>query len=274
MAQTTATNNSKCQVATLQQARKLAVPPALLKLQVSSDTTVKALDSFVLQEPKGEEKRQMIMRDPVPERVLSALKSVLDAERLGNGSKRRAAPRVSAAQIEQFSLMLAPFQEHEMFNHYGMMSFIDELIGNSPDTNIVFHTCHLDNPISWSSLYDYKNVTIIGDLGDFSGFDNFGTVIVKGNVDDVLHYGQGGKLEIEGDVNGFIKHIKGGTVRVRGTLHGDLWNISGGTVKLGGFEGKNLTQMEGGDVFVGQVQIMRDGQVLERNYKSILRKNK
>ena len=215
---------------TLIQGRKPQILPTISKLSI--------LDGFAPQQKAAPEKAPQVVHDPVLEQVLSILKSVLDhGYDVAYESGRMPELRITAAQIEQLSVLLAAYQEHRNFGSMHMSRFISELINASPDTDFVFRTEHLSKKIYWFCYGNRKNVTVIGDLGADVGYGNTGNISVQGNA-------------------GSVNDMKGGLLEIRGNLNGSIW------------------KMRGGDVFIKGVQIFKGGQLLEKNYRSIMMQGK
>ncbi len=164
----------------------------------------------------------------------------------------------STRDVEKFSVAIAEFQQDEDldydfgilrgYGHEGLVrymfatkagAFLSVLINNCPDSDFVIHTSHLDPKPDYLCSENTKNVTIIGDVGNWfadsakgglliiegnaagwvgRGIQEGVTVILKGNASSGAGTGiWGGKLIVEGNALGLIGCEMGkGSILIKG----------------------------------------------------------
>lgn len=134
--------------------------------------------------------------------------------------------KVSADDVEQFSLLLARYQDHSsFFSRTG--SFISALVNTSPDAEFRVHTRSLE-PFYLSHLghANVKQLRIIGNAGsDLGEYMTKGKIVVEGNaMASLADHLRGGEIEVEGDIvmsekhEGFPLFMLGGTIRIQGNV--------------------------------------------------------
>jgi len=143
--------------------------------------------------------------------------------------------RPSAEDIENFSVLMAQYQDAGMFDLLSG-NFLGYFVDKCTDDKIEIKTKHLEKAPSDFTFKRKKNVEVVGDMGDnlFDGFKS-GKVIVYGSV---------GK--------GISFHHKSGNVVVTGNC-GDRpgYMMHGGTITINGDTGKNVgNSMSGGDIYL------------------------
>ena len=105
----------------------------------------------------------------------------------------------SAADVERFSLVLAEFQDEKWFS-YKAGIFLSAIVNNGRDSDYVVRTGHLKSPPDSLGCKNRKNLTIIGDVGDWLGsYMAGGRITLKGNAGIQVGYGmEGGEIFIHG----------------------------------------------------------------------------
>ncbi len=128
----------------------------------------------------------------------------------------------SAADIQQFSIALAEFQE-EIWFFINAGLFLSALMNNGKDNNYVIHTRHLSVPIIHLGYKNTKNITVKGDVGNTVGYSmEKGLITVKGDADAWIGYKMnGGTICVEGDAGTAVgTWMNGGEIHIEGEICG------------------------------------------------------
>jgi len=195
---------------------------------------------------KPEEEKEVRKLDAREEEVLMQLKAAWKGFRHGsptteedykNASEQVRAISYSARDVENFSIVLAEFQDEEKFSERAGI-FLSALINNGTDSDYVIHTQHLSQATSELGYRNIKNIIVDGDAGEWVGLDmKEGSITVHGNVkvrlgNDML----GGTITVNGDVDAYVgSSMKGGCIIVNG-YGGDSAGLAmkGGEIHLNG----------------------------------------
>src|SRR5208283_2248609 len=142
----------------------------------------------------------------------------------------------SANDIEDFSIVLGEFQGGTCFSTKAGL-YLSALINSSEEENFVVHTTAFAEPIISIGYCNTKNITVIGDAGQYVGDDmEKGTIIVKGNAgDDVGWHMKGGSITIEGNAGECAGcHMRRGAIIVTGNADRVGDHMRGGEIRING----------------------------------------
>ncbi|MBI4918504.1 hypothetical protein HY837_01130 [archaeon] len=100
------------------------------------------------------------------------------------------------------------------------------MINTSDEDNFDVLTSHFNTRLSYLGHLNSKNLTIIGDVNNWTGSEmEKGLIIVKGDVNDSTgNHMMGGKIKIIGNITGGgTGHLSsGGEIYVTGNMEDDL----------------------------------------------------
>jgi formylmethanofuran dehydrogenase subunit C len=156
--------------------------------------------------------------------------------------------------VEKISLALAEFQDEEDFESKAGL-FLSALINNCPESEFVIHTRHLGVKIFYLGLYNTKDITIKGDVGDYLAYSmSGGRITVEGNAG----YGAGNTMEngeiiIDGNSDYFLgDRMKGGKITVKGNAGNEAGsNMGNGEIVIDGDGGIYMgVKMKNGKITV------------------------
>ncbi|MDD5171770.1 MAG: hypothetical protein PHF60_01920 [Candidatus ainarchaeum sp.] len=161
----------------------------------------------------------------------------------------------SAAEVENFSVALAEFQNDEDFDGKAGL-LLSALINNGDDADYVIHTTHLSIAPDSLGYENTKNIIVKGNAGYLLGQGmKGGSIIVEGDTEARLgEFMQDGAIIVEGDVDGDVGHgMKGGQITVKGHVSGSIgWWMAGGIITIKGNAGDNVGySMKSGAIIVG-----------------------
>ena len=141
--------------------------------------------------------------------------------------------RISARDVEQFSLMLGQYRSNDSRLDEQKGLFISALIAASPAQDFTVHTARFNNPIDYIGYCNTKNIVVNGDVNDVGSGISAGTILIKGNAKSICRrLGEiRGAIEIQGDVGtkevrvplGFI-YAGNGIVRIHGNVYGGIYD--------------------------------------------------
>jgi formylmethanofuran dehydrogenase subunit C len=156
--------------------------------------------------------------------------------------------------IMRFSLALTDFQDEKGFSERAGF-FLSALINEGKDAEYVINVEHLPGQIDNLGQENRKIVTVIGDLGDYTGDSMKGGILtVKGNVGDLAGFCmEEGELRIEGSADDSVgSSMEGGRITVAESCGDDTAeSMRGGELVIeGDVYGSIGYMMEGGVITV------------------------
>ncbi|VVC00705.1 Molybdenum-containing formylmethanofuran dehydrogenase 1 subunit C [uncultured archaeon] len=180
----------------------------------------------------------------------------------------------TAADVEQFSIVLAKYRERSDFEKYSGL-FLSAMMNTSKDTEFVIPTGHLGVKISYigyrnngkkiriagraghyiGELMKNGEITVEGDAGECVGREmHGGIIIVKGNTGDYVGYQMGGgRTVVEGNVQDSAgEMMKGGIIVVKGNARRFVGRrMENGRIDVkGGIDSYSGWNMKGGKINV------------------------
>lgn len=146
----------------------------------------------------------------------------------------------SAPDVETFSIALSACQDTENFPMKAG-EFLSALVNSGTDQGYTIHTSHLAELISYSGVYNTKNITTEGNVGDWLCHEMIrGRVLVSGDAGNYCGFGfGGGELVIGGNAGKRIGcEMRHGNIIVKGNA-GELAgeNMHGGRLTIEGNAG-------------------------------------
>jgi hypothetical protein len=125
----------------------------------------------------------------------------------------------SSANVEKFSVALAEFQNEDHFRLAAGL-FLSALINNCKDNDFVINTGHFSEGIDALGYKNTKNLTVVGDVGNFLGDSmQCGTITVEGNAGGVVGaWMTGGEIHIDGSYRYLSENIISGKIYHKGKL--------------------------------------------------------
>jgi hypothetical protein len=142
--------------------------------------------------------------------------------------------RITAKDVEYFSLALAEFQHEQEFDVRAGV-FLSALINRGKESDYVIHTQHITMPLSFIGFKNEKNIIVDGDVGDRVGCEmRDGSITVNGYAGTGIGtFMRGGSITVNGNA---------------GTLVGDM--MKSGEIRLkGDYRYLGLDMKEGGRVY-------------------------
>jgi hypothetical protein len=130
----------------------------------------------------------------------------------------------SSSDVERFSLILPQITEEleergvDTKPHIG--SFLSALANEGRDTEFTIHTGNFERAIQCLGYANKKDITIIGDVGNWLGYRmTTGTIHVYGNADLLVGYKmRGGRIFVHGNAKIVGEAMMGGEVHVEGEI--------------------------------------------------------
>ncbi len=176
------------------------------------DDYLQGLDEQVVQE----ESKILVVRNPVVDVLLERYKLWMeessklefleqDYDFCSNLIKGM---NYSAMDVRNFSVLFKVYENSDFFYWSGI--FISALINTSKEKDFEIFTAHLSEEISHLGVHNKKNLTIMGDAGDFTG-DNQerGRIIVKGSVGSNLgSHSKNGEIYVDGSIGNIDSSCK------------------------------------------------------------------
>ena len=173
----------------------------------------------------------------------------------------------SSREIEKFVVELAAYQEDADFPAKAGF-FLSVLINRSDETDFIIQTVHLDEPIAHLGSSNLKNITILGDVGDYTGaYMKTGMINIKGNCESNLGYGMsGGLIVLDGNAEDSVGNfMSGGKITVgQSTGSGLGYVMTGGELVItGNVYGGVGDEMSGGSITIAGnvISIRRDARL-------------
>ncbi len=126
--------------------------------------------------------------------------------------------KYSAEDVQNFSIVLAEFQEEHRFETKAGF-FLSALINSGSDKSYTIFTDHLGTRISALGNQNDKNIIVIGDVGYSVGINmKNGSMLIRGNAGNWVGAGMtGGKIIVEGNAGEEVGYrMEGGTIEVMG----------------------------------------------------------
>ena len=123
-----------------------------------------------------------------------------------------------ATQVRTFSALISAFQDKERFSLSGV--FLSALVELGDEQEYELVTAHLDDPLDWLGYMNIKDMTILGDAGDYLGFAmQAGSVRLLGDAgENVGECMQSGSLWMKGDYACIGSQREGGSIYHKGVL--------------------------------------------------------
>jgi formylmethanofuran dehydrogenase subunit C len=162
----------------------------------------------------------------------------------------------SSEDITRFCITMAQFQGESNFFENKAGTFLSALINNGNEGKYMIPTEHFDMEIHWLGLANSKDVTVVGDVGIYSGvFMRSGNIEIRGNVGRGVGSGmKSGNIIVKGDAECYVGSgwhsgsMRGGLIIVEGNAGADAGrSITGGEIRING------------DVGDSPGKLMRDG---------------
>ncbi|MDD5171992.1 MAG: hypothetical protein PHF60_03060 [Candidatus ainarchaeum sp.] len=157
----------------------------------------------------------------------------------------------SASDVENFSIVLAEFQEERGFKGKAGM-FMSALVNTCNDKEFVIHTSHITEPINYLGYESRKDIIVEGDVGDNAGWAmEGGTITVKGNANHLVGCSMNaGVVIVEGNAAANVGHsVRGGSIVVKGNAGAQIgeWMVGGEIHLESGYE--SIGYIERGKIF-------------------------
>ncbi len=110
--------------------------------------------------------------------------------------------KYSSKDIADFSIRLKEYEYRHNFETFSGL-FLSALINKKGlRKEITLFTKHLSKPLYRLGFMNERNLTIIGDVGDFAGIDmTAGTMLIMGGAGDFLgRFAENGEIHVEGEL--------------------------------------------------------------------------
>ncbi|MBI4918944.1 hypothetical protein HY837_03375 [archaeon] len=121
--------------------------------------------------------------------------------------------KISAKDVKDFSIVLKKYEKDRYFHVSGV--FLSALVNNCEDENVEVHTRHLKEKLSDIGFENVKDLTVIGDCGNWVGEEMIkGKIIVKGNT-----WGGTGERMLDGEIHVEGKIDNTGRIKGKGKIY-------------------------------------------------------
>jgi hypothetical protein len=162
--------------------------------------------------------------------------------------------RYTAKDVENFSLVLAEFQDGEYFSWKAGI-FLSTLINKGKDCDYVIRTQHLATPPDNLGICNEKNIIVDGDVGHNLGYRmESGCITVEGDAEsDVGSSMEDGNITIKGNAGLHVgQNMLRGRIIIKGNVgHCVGWQMKGGNITIEGNAGHSIgVEISGGEIYI------------------------
>ena len=229
------------------------------------------LDKFERQENIGKGRELKVNANKEVEGLLNVFREFLGKETPEGldeacGEIRRKTKTIAytADDIRIFSMALAKFQyENEFYERAGI--FLSALINSSREKDFIIEAGNLSVGMVFIGYENTKNVTVIGNVGDYAGFYmDGGSLMVEGNAEmEIGRNMKRGRITVKGDVGRNPgRYMKKGRIDIDGSAR-DFYEFSmdGGRLTVNGCIGVGFADNTvGGNIYQKKRQLVRNGE--------------